>query len=160
MTPNADDMTAPASACPACPPCPPCPLCSTAGGTLLWRNDALRVIEVDMPGYPGYLRVIWNQHRAEMSDLSEAERAQLMDTVMLAERVLRDTLAPNKVNLAALGNMVPHLHWHIIPRWRDDPHFPDAIWAAPQRTADPQQEAARRGKLAACRQALLTALSR
>lgn len=139
---------------------PACPLCHSAGGTLLWQDDELRVIEVDMPGYPGYLRVVWNGHIAEMSDLSAAQRARLMDVVMRTETALRASLAPDKINLAALGNMVPHLHWHIIPRWRDDPHFPDAIWAAPHREPDPQQESARRAKLATCRQALLEALAR
>ncbi|MCP1677869.1 HIT family protein [Kerstersia gyiorum] len=134
-----------------------CPLCQSAGGTLLWQDDELRVIEVDMPGY---LRVVWNGHIAEMSDLSAAQRARLMDVVMRTETALRDSLAPDKINLAALGNMVPHLHWHIIPRWRDDPHFPDAIWAAPHREPDPQQESARRAKLATCRKALLEALAR
>lgn len=137
-----------------------CPLCQSAGGTLLWQDDELRVIEVDMPGYPGYLRVVWNGHIAEMSDLSATQRTRLMDIVMRTETALRDSLAPDKINLAALGNMVPHLHWHIIPRWRDDPHFPDAIWAAPHREPDPQQESARRAKLATCRQALLEALAR
>ena len=40
---------------------------------------------------------------------------------------------PDKINLASLGNMVPHLHWHVIPRFRDDRHFPEPIWGAPQR---------------------------
>ncbi|CAM4387090.1 HIT family protein [Kerstersia similis] len=142
------------------PSAPACPLCQSAGGSLLWQNDDLRVIEVEMPGYPGYMRVIWNPHIAEMSDLTDAQRARLMDIVIRVERILRETLAPDKINLAALGNMVPHLHWHIIPRWRDDPHFPDAIWATPHREPDPQKETDRREKLAACRQAVMAALTR
>jgi len=47
--------------------------------------------------------------------------------------VLRDTLQPDKINLASLGNQVPHLHWHVIPRFADDAHFPDPIWAAARR---------------------------
>ncbi|MCY1244752.1 hypothetical protein D9M72_578480 [compost metagenome] len=64
-------------------------------------------------------------------------------------------MAPDKVNLAAFGNMVPHLHWHIIPRYRWDTHFPEAIWAAPQRAAD----AVRVQELASRLPALRTALS-
>jgi len=37
-------------------------------------------------------------------------------------------LHPDKINLASLGNQVPHLHWHVIPRFKDDPHWPFAIW--------------------------------
>jgi diadenosine tetraphosphate (Ap4A) HIT family hydrolase len=55
--------------------------------------------------------------------------------VLSAESALREAAQPHKVNLASLGNVVPHLHWHVIPRWRDDRHFPDPIWAAPRREA-------------------------
>ena len=48
------------------------------------------------------------------------------------EEAQQSVLAPDKINLASLGNMVPHLHWHVIPRWRGDRHFPDPIWAAPR----------------------------
>lgn len=66
---------------------------------------------------------------SEMTDLSAPERARLMNAVFATEAVLREVLAPDKVNLASLGNVVPHLHWHVIPRYRDDPHFPSPIWA-------------------------------
>ncbi len=42
-------------------------------------------------------------------------------------------MQPDKMNVASLGNMTPHVHWHIVPRFRDDRHFPHPIWAAPQR---------------------------
>jgi diadenosine tetraphosphate (Ap4A) HIT family hydrolase len=37
-------------------------------------------------------------------------------------------MQPDKINLASLGNVVPHLHWHVIPRFVDDPHFPNPVW--------------------------------
>jgi len=52
---------------------------------------------------------------------------------MALSRALRALLQPDKVNLAALGNQVPHLHWHVIPRFADDTHFPDPVWATPRR---------------------------
>ena len=58
------------------------------------------------------------------------------------ERVLRDKLAPTKVNLAALGNMVPHLHWHVIARFDWDSHFPQSVWGVKQR--DPVPDAVSR----------------
>jgi diadenosine tetraphosphate (Ap4A) HIT family hydrolase len=61
-----------------------------------------------------------------------------MDAVTEIERVLRSLLAPTKVNLAALGNVVPHLHWHVIARFSDDSHFPAPIWAAARREALPR----------------------
>jgi diadenosine tetraphosphate (Ap4A) HIT family hydrolase len=115
---------------------PHCPLCLETGGAALWRDDDLRVVEVEEPHYPGYTRVIWNRHVAEMTDLSAAQRDHVMRVVWEVERAQRAELRPDKINVASLGNMVAHVHWHIIPRWREDRHFPDAIWATPRFAAD------------------------
>ncbi len=100
---------------------------------MLWRDDFCRVVAADDPDYPGFCRVILHRHAREMTDLALDERQRLMRVVFEVESVLRDVLAPDKVNLASLGNMVPHLHWHVIPRFRNDRHFPAPIWAAPAR---------------------------
>lgn len=110
-----------------------CPLCRETGGEQLWQNDLCRVVLADEPDYPGFCRVILTKHAAEMSDLSTGERLQLMAVVHAVENALRATLEVDKINLASLGNVVPHLHWHVIPRWRDDRHFPAPIWAPPAR---------------------------
>ena len=117
------------------PPATDCELCRVEGGRMLWRDPLLRVIAVDEPDYPGFCRVIVNRHVAEMTDLPSDERDAVMRAVYAVEAVLRETMRPDKINLASLGNMVPHLHWHVIPRFRDDRHFPAAIWAAPTRSA-------------------------
>ncbi|MBS0509224.1 MAG: HIT family protein [Proteobacteria bacterium] len=110
-----------------------CALCDTDGGELVWRGACLRVIRADEAGFPAFYRVIWNAHVAEFSDLSAADRQHCMDAVALVEQVLREQLAPTKINLAALGNMVPHLHWHVIARFDWDSHFPAPVWASAQR---------------------------
>ena len=98
---------------------------------LLWQDDFCRVVLVtDTPDYPGFCRVILNRHVAEMTDLVPEERSRLMMAVMKVEQALREVLQPDKINLAALGNVVPHLHWHVIPRFTDDPHFPNPVWGA------------------------------
>ncbi len=112
-----------------------CELCEQDGGEVIFRNDFLRVVLVDDADYPGFCRVICNAHIREMTDLEIAQRSQLMMTVCKVEQVLRDVLRPDKINLASLGNMTPHLHWHIIPRHADDKHFPQPIWGTPQRVA-------------------------
>ncbi len=113
-----------------------CTLCQTTGGQLLWENDLLRIIDAQDPQYPGFTRVIWKAHVAEMTDLLPAYQLMLMQNVLKIEMIQRDILQPDKINLAAFGNMVPHLHWHIIPRWRDDPHFPQPVWAAQPQADD------------------------
>ena len=105
-----------------------CELCRQDGGTVLWRSAACRVIRVNDPYYPGFCRVIYQDHVREMTDLPEAEQQALMRVVFAVERVVRDLFQPDKINLASFGNMVPHVHWHIIPRWTDDRHFPESVW--------------------------------
>lgn len=119
-----------------------CPLCPPADTQdIIWRNDQLRVIAVGGTEFPGYTRVIWHQHIAEMTDLDEDARQHIMEVVWAIETAVRQTLRPLKVNLAQFGNQVPHLHWHVIPRWQLDTHFPEAIWATPPlRSAEQQRE--------------------
>lgn len=104
-----------------------CPLCE-AQDCSLWEDDLCRVILAGEADYPGFLRVILHAHVREMSDLAAAEQAALMRVVFAAETALREVMRPDKINLASLGNVVPHLHWHVIPRFEHDPHFPNAVW--------------------------------
>lgn len=110
-----------------------CELCETIGGELLWRDDRCRVVLVDDPDYAGFCRVIWADHVKEMTDLAPAECGHLMNVVFAVEAAVRSVLAPDKINLASFGNLTPHLHWHVVPRYRDDRHFPNPIWGAAQR---------------------------
>jgi len=132
-----------------------CQLCQSAGGALIWQDECCRVVRVEGAegaSFPGYCRVVWHEHVGELTDLAAAARAHLMQVVWAVETALRQLVAPDKINLAALGNMVPHLHWHVIPRWRDDSHFPASIWSAPARPAPPRPlpaDADLRGAIAA-----------
>ena len=117
-----------------------CELCGKPGGELLWRDARCRVVRVEgaeAEAFPGFCRVIWTAHVAEMSDLAEADRAHLMRVVNGVERSLRLLLSPDKINLASLGNLVPHLHWHVVPRRRNDSHFPGSIWGNAVRAVPP-----------------------
>jgi diadenosine tetraphosphate (Ap4A) HIT family hydrolase len=135
-----------------------CDFCNGPGGAILWQNDLCRVVEVGDPDYPGFCRVILGRHVREMTELPEDQRAQLMAVVFAVEEVMRATMRPDKMNLASLGNMTPHLHWHVVPRYRDDRHFPGPVWAAPQR--EPVVPAARRAAAAALRDAIRARLGR
>ncbi|SFH91426.1 Diadenosine tetraphosphate (Ap4A) hydrolase [Collimonas sp. OK307] len=128
-----------------------CELCSGDGGEILHRAEKFRVVLVDDPLYPGFCRVIWNDHVKEMTDLPVADRSTLMAAVCKVESVVRAVMQPEKINLASLGNMTPHVHWHVIPRYLDDAHFPSPVWAEAQRQPLPASLAQR--------QALLGALS-
>jgi len=112
-----------------------CELCDAAGGETLWRDDFCRVVLVADPDYPGFCRVILNRHVSEMTDLESGARERLMRVVFATEAAVRRVMQPDKINLASLGNMVPHLHWHVIPRYAHDRHFPNSVWGEPLRAS-------------------------
>ena len=124
-----------------------CPLCLGDGGDVVLRSELLRVVLVDEPDYPGFCRVIVNAHVREMTDLAPPQIARLIGVVLAVEDAQRAVLNPLKINLASFGNMTPHLHWHVIPRWADDAHFPQPVWGVKQRDSDEAALAARRALL-------------
>ena len=132
-----------------------CELCKEDGGEVLYRCDKYRVVLVDDANYPGFCRVIWNKHAKEMTDLSWPDRSILMNAVWQVEQAVRKIMHPHKINVASLGNVVPHLHWHVIPRYTDDAHFPSPIWAAARRTPDLAKLAERVTLLHALREAIV-----
>jgi diadenosine tetraphosphate (Ap4A) HIT family hydrolase len=109
-----------------------CTFCSEPGGQVLWKDGYARVVLAAESYHPAFCRVILNRHVKEMTDLSPADRARFMEIVYAVEGALRKLLDPDKINLASLGNQVPHLHWHVIARFHGDPHFPNPVWG--QRT--------------------------
>ncbi len=125
---------------------PACPLCDgtgLAGTQTIWSDAQWRAVRVtDAPDHPAFYRVIRIAHTGEWTDLPLAERIRGMRLVDTVESVLRAVLKPTKINLASLGNMVPHLHWHVIARFAWDSHFPQPIWGVRQRDANPKSLAA------------------
>ncbi|MFC5472860.1 HIT family protein [Paraherbaspirillum soli] len=135
-----------------------CELCTRDGGEVLHYAEKYRVVLVADALYPGFCRVIWNAHVKEMTDLASADRSMLMEAVWVVETAVRNVMQPDKINLACFGNMTPHLHWHVIPRYLDDAHFPHPVWAEVQRTSPQASLSARQALLAALRSAISAAL--
>jgi diadenosine tetraphosphate (Ap4A) HIT family hydrolase len=131
-----------------------------AGAALIWEDAQLAVVAVEEAGYPGFTRVVWKAHVKEMTDLLPAERTRVMDVVWQVEQAQRDVMAPEKINLASFGNMTPHVHWHVIPRYLDDAHFPNPSWAVAQRSAGADALAARRALLPQLHAAIIERLGK
>jgi diadenosine tetraphosphate (Ap4A) HIT family hydrolase len=132
-------------------PMPDCELCESPGGEVLHQGVQFRVVLVDDALYPGFCRVIWHDHVKEVTDLNELDRMLLMDVLWQVEHVLREVMQPEKINLASFGNVVPHLHWHVIPRYTDDAHFPTPVWAQAKRQPSPATLKVRQERLPALR---------
>jgi diadenosine tetraphosphate (Ap4A) HIT family hydrolase len=105
-----------------------CDLCRPTSHEVLWQDDFCRVVLLNDADYPAYCRVELIAHIKEMTDLVPLDRARIMKVVFAVETAMREVIAPDKVNLASLGNKTPHVHWHIIPRFADDKHFPNSHW--------------------------------
>lgn len=136
-----------------------CPLCDAAGGALVFQADRFRLVRADEAGFPAFYRLVWSAHVAEFTDLSREDRGLCMDAVAAVEEVMRARLAPTKMNVASLGNAVPHLHWHVIARFDWDSHFPGSVWAAAQRPPPAGKLAALAEELPALDEALAAALA-
>ena len=115
-----------------------CALCHEDGGLVRWQDADWRLVRVDDAAFPGFYRLISNHHVAEFSELSFGARQRCMALLAWMETLVIQHLKPTKMNLASLGNVVPHLHWHVVARFDWDSHFPSPIWADAQRPSPPE----------------------
>lgn len=83
---------------------------------------------MDDANYPWLVLVPRVAGARELIDLEAPQRRALMDETDLAARLLRDVFRPFKLNVAALGNLVPQLHVHVVARFEDDPAWPAPVW--------------------------------
>jgi diadenosine tetraphosphate (Ap4A) HIT family hydrolase len=79
--------------------------------------------------FPGWTVLVLKRHATELFDLEALERAAVLDEVAEAGRALFAAFAAIKINYALLGNVVPHIHWHVIPRLASEPQLRDPVWA-------------------------------
>jgi diadenosine tetraphosphate (Ap4A) HIT family hydrolase len=124
------------------------PIADVIASTPLWR-----IVWANEAGYPCFVRVVWQNHVTEMTDLSSHDRHELLRVVLLVEAAMRHTLepTPRKINLASLGNQVAHLHWHIVARYDLDSHWPNSTFSSALRSSNPDlvaQQIAQRPALA------------
>jgi diadenosine tetraphosphate (Ap4A) HIT family hydrolase len=81
--------------------------------------------------FRGYTFVVTRRHVTELFHLDLAERQEIIEEVNRVAAALFQTFRPAKMNYELLGNMVPHMHWHLVPRFTDDPLWPRPIWSEP-----------------------------
>ena len=109
-----------------------CPMCRR------WEDDSdLRVAELEHSFvvlnrdqfYPGYTLLFTKQHATELFHLDRTVRSGLMEEVSCVAEALFALFRPDKINYELLGNMVPHIHWHLVPRHAGEPLWPRPIWS-------------------------------
>jgi len=103
-----------------------------------WDDDCdLRIIELEHSlvvlnrdqFFPGYTLLFTRDHVTELFHLNQKMRRELIDEVSRVAAALFSVFQPQKINYELLGNMVPHMHWHLVPRHTADPLWPRPIWA-------------------------------
>jgi diadenosine tetraphosphate (Ap4A) HIT family hydrolase len=111
-----------------------CPMCNK------WDDDAeLRIAGLEHcfvtlnrdQFFPGYCFVFTREHVTELFHLDRRVRGAVMEEVTTVAAALFAAFSPAKINYELLGNMVPHMHWHLIPRFTGDPLWPRPIWSEP-----------------------------
>jgi len=80
--------------------------------------------------YHGYCILVARQHATELSRLPEVDRRAYLDEMCLLARAIEECFQPHKMNYELLGNQVPHLHWHLFPRYAHDPDTLRPVWLA------------------------------
>lgn len=87
-----------------------------------------RVLLMNDQSYPWLILVPRRKGLEEIHDLGAGDRAQLTEEICRASRALQSSFAPDKINVGALGNLVPQLHVHVIARFKSDPAWPAPVW--------------------------------
>ena len=109
-----------------------CPMCRR------WDDDAdLRIVELEHSFvtlnrdqfFPGYTLLFTKQHVTELFHLDREVRTGLMEEVSRVAEALSGVFRADKINYELLGNMVPHIHWHLVPRFSSEALWPRPIWS-------------------------------
>jgi diadenosine tetraphosphate (Ap4A) HIT family hydrolase len=139
------------------PDCPFCRKLSAPGELpaheLVWEFEHSVALLGPWQAYRGYCLLVSRKHATELSGLPPEERRAFLEEMCLLARAIEEAFRPRKLNYELLGNHVPHLHWHLFPRYADDPEHLKPVWLALDR-ADRDEAERRRllgdvGRLAA-----------
>jgi diadenosine tetraphosphate (Ap4A) HIT family hydrolase len=116
---------------------PVCPFCDRAASPdqrppddLVWRFPHSVAVLGPWQFYRGYCVLFSRRHASELSGLDDEERRAFLDEMCLLARAVESSFRPRKLNYELLGNQVPHLHWHLFPRFADDPDALKPVWLA------------------------------
>ena len=112
-----------------------CKLCERVKSILQNRSPELVhefansiLIVGDHQFFSGYCVLIQKDHHREMHEMSKADQLQLCEDLMLSAQAIAQEFKPWKMNQASLGNQDPHVHWHLFPRYENDPNHRNHPW--------------------------------
>lgn len=124
-----------------------CPFCvkvtdagALAADDLVWQFPHSMALLGPWQFYDGYCILVARSHARELSALADAERRAFCEEMCLLARAIESCFRPHKLNYELLGNQVPHLHWHLFPRYRHDGDLLRPVWFALDRAERDAEE--------------------
>ena len=100
---------------------------------IIYKNSHI-FIEVHKSEVP-WLKIFTTIKRKEFSECTKDEKSAIWNALDIIEKVMLEYYKPEKINIASFGNMLPHVHWHIMARFKQDSYFPEPMWGVKQREA-------------------------
>ncbi len=98
-------------------------------------SNALIVVEIHESEVP-WLKVFTQAVKKEFSECTQEEKMMLFKALDIIELAMLEYYQPEKINIASFGNMLPHVHWHITARFKEDSYFPEPMWGVKQRNSN------------------------
>ena len=129
---------------------PDCPFCrklsdlnSLSPEELIWQFPHSVALLGPWQYFHGYCILVARTHATELNQLPDDERIAYLNEMCLLAKAIEGAFHPRKLNYELLGNQVPHLHWHLFPRYDHDPDVLKPVWIALDRAERDQSEGLR-----------------
>jgi diadenosine tetraphosphate (Ap4A) HIT family hydrolase len=97
-------------------------------------NNSLIKIEQEQSEVP-WVKVFTKREVKEFSACSTEEKIVIFEAIDIIEKLMLEYYQPQKINIASFGNILPHVHWHVMARFKEDSYFPEPMWGQKQREA-------------------------
>jgi diadenosine tetraphosphate (Ap4A) HIT family hydrolase len=101
--------------------------------SIIYQNKNIR-IETEESEIP-WLKIFTQYAYKEMSEVPQDVKYEIYNLLDIIEKEMIDYYKPDKINIASFGNYLPHVHWHIMARFKKDSFFPEPMWGSKQREA-------------------------
>ena len=102
--------------------------------SLIYKNDLIK-IEIEKAEIP-WLKIFTIENIKEFSQCNNETKQEIFKYLDIIEKEMLDYFKPDKINIASFGNYVPHVHFHVMARFKEDSYFPEPMWGKTHREAN------------------------
>lgn len=101
---------------------------------MIFKNELVKV-EIELSEVP-WVKIFTQRKIKEFSECSVDEKLEIFRIIDVTEKYMLDYFKADKINIASFGNLLPHVHWHVMARFEADSYFPEPMWGEKQRQAE------------------------